>query len=78
VQALENERVRYSSILIEAGPSIINEALSHGLIDTLYLSRSTLMGDAEAPEINLDLATFNYRLKEEIFEPEGSFLTYLR
>ena len=64
-------------ILIEAGPALITQALSHNAIDEFYLSTSELVGDQSAPAYDLSIALRGYRLVTEEQVVGGSFRHYL-
>ncbi len=66
-----------TSILIEAGPALITRALELHAIDDLYLSRSDLLGDPNAPAYDLANLLHNYQLVEEREASGGSFRRYL-
>ena len=66
----------YAAILIEAGPALVFEGLSLGLIDTLYLSISELTGDAEAKRYELADALSGYQLLETTLVAGGELRRY--
>ena len=75
-QALSHIDHGFRSILLEAGPSLIKEALEAKLIDTFYLTISNTEGDADAPRYDLSSALGTYVLIEEEPVDGGTFFTY--
>lgn len=73
---LSSLRNNYSAILIEAGPELVQQALSEKLIDTLYLSISEKSGDLDAPRYELSELVKNYQLTEHSAGPGGELRTY--
>lgn len=75
-QALSQIDPEFRSILIEAGPSLIKEALETKLVETFYLTISNAEGDQDAPSYDVSSALGAYALIEEEPVDGGTFFTY--
>lgn len=75
-QALSHIDPEFRTILLEAGPSLIKEALEAKLVETFYLTISNAEGDQDAPSYDMSSALGAYRLIAEEPVDDGTFFTY--
>ena len=63
-------------VLIEAGVTLLHEAIKVGLVDILYLTRGTVAGDGNF--LDNDLLMEHFSLSKEEIENEERFQVWLR
>jgi riboflavin biosynthesis pyrimidine reductase len=76
LQTLAQYSSEFSTILIEAGAGLLEEALRAHLVDELYLTRVEKSGDA--PFFTVDPLTCGLILSENIQSQSGLFQRYAR